>query len=239
MKKWRKNWLYQLLICLCFGGIHIFIGEDTEKTADFMTGIYGLSMDGFDYIRALLWLLPILSACTFCGMYTDVELGKRKYFTLPRYGGKKKFLGILLKDTQIGATGMAVLSSVSLGILGVSAAAYYGKDVFILPSQVVFAVLLYSIHLTFLVMLQTLLQILTGNIRASQLSIICLLIEVCFLKDLPTWMGWLSPGAWGSINYSNILRKGGFSAWIVLLLELMVMGSVVLYVRMEKKDDKT
>lgn len=236
MEKWKKSWFYQLLICLCFGGIHIFIGEDTEKVEEFMTGIFGLSAGRFDYIRALLWLLPILSACTFCGMYIEEELGTRKYFTLPRYGGKKEFYRMLFKDTQIGAAGMGVLSGVLQGALGVLAAAYHNKASSVLPQQVIFAVVLYSIHLMFLVMLQTFLQIITGNVRVSQISLICFLLGVCFLDRLPARAVWLFPGAWGSINYSNIMREGGFTPWFMLLVEVMLMISAVLYVGREKND---
>ena len=235
MKSWRKYCFFQLLICLLFGGIHIIIGMDTEDATEFMTGIYGLSLKGVDYIRALLWLLPLLSISTFCGMHIDMEVGSRKYFTLPRYGKKKIFWWTILKNTQIGAAAMGVLSGVTLGILGVFAASYNDKASFIFVSHVVLAVVLYSVHIMFLVMFQTIMQLLTENMKLSQLVIVAILILVCFLKDLPAWIVWLCPGAWGSINYSSVLRKGGFSPLFMLVLETALMGSVILYVRMGRK----
>ncbi|MBQ3601080.1 MAG: hypothetical protein II992_07775 [Lachnospiraceae bacterium] len=219
---WKKRWGMQILLCVFLGVLHIFVGYEAEDVTKYMAAIYGIPVDGFDEIRTTLWMLPILSACTFSGMYMDMEMGPRRYFVLSRYESYSKYKHTLLKERIIGAMGLIGINVIILVPLGILAAAYYGKVQYLEPKQVLVAVTVYSVHLLFLILLMTELQLITENTKLSQVLVVIFLITVFLIPSLPQYSVYFHIGAWGSLSYSSMLWEKGFWVMPILIIELVV-----------------
>ena len=231
---WKRRWGMQILICLFLGILHIFVGYDAEDAAKYMAAIYGNPVDGFDEIRATLWMIPILSACTFSGMYMDMELGPRRYFVLARYESYADYKHTLFKERMIGGMGLTGINVLILTPLGILAAVYHGEESCLEPKQLLTAVTVYSIHLLFLILVMTELQLITGNTKLTQYLLVILLIIVFLIPAMPEYCVYLNIAAWGSLSYSKMLWKKGFFVLPILIIELIVCGFIFVRGKVEK-----
>lgn len=221
MSKKIYIFLWQTCVCLLLSILYQCSNGNPENVQDFFIGLYGNWSGYFDYLPSLMWVTPLVTAYTFCGMSLSEELGSRRYMTLPRFTYWKDFIKRRFHETFFNALIVGVGSIGAIGCCGLAAMIFYGRISEIRITVLLWAIVLYLVNLFFMVFLQATLFLCNWDNRMVMGLLVLLLIPAFCMEKANPVIAWFCPGIWNSVAFSSVVRAGGFHPIIIIGIELL------------------